>query len=147
MANFQSDIDPFEEAEFFIPNSSYFSRLYCLDYILTKLDREYRRMALTISDDSKQKFEGANIQPPNYIIIQFTEEWELSDSDILNFDYLLGGGIRPKWDTGERSKESLLQIGVVIRLNLLYQIRMGSQIYLDPNKCEWVRVGKIEVVK
>jgi hypothetical protein len=147
VANSQSDIDPFKEAKFFIPNSSDFSRLYCVEYILTKLDREYRRMALTISDDSKQKFEGANIQPPEYILIRFIEEWELSDSDILNFDYLLGGGIRPKWGTGERSKESLLQIGVVIRLNLLYQIRIGGLICPSPNDCEWVRVGKIEVVK
>jgi hypothetical protein len=118
-----------------------------LDYILTKLDREHRRMALNISDDSKLAFEGANIQPPEYIYIKFIEEWELSDSDVLHFDYQRRGGIIPKWGPGEKSKESLLHIGAIIRLNLLYQIRMIGPIDPSPNDCEWRRVGKIEVVK
>jgi hypothetical protein len=145
MSNSQS----VEEAQFFIPNSSYFSRLYRLDYILTKLDREHRRMALNISDDSKLEFEGANIKPPEYIIIHFIEEWELSDSDILNFDYhsVSTSVIIPKWRPGEKMKKSLLQTGVVIRLNLLYQIRMQGLICPSPNDCEWIRVGKIEVVE
>jgi hypothetical protein len=145
MANSQFDIDVFGEAEFGIRNSSDFSRLYSLDYILTKLDRENRRMALTISNDSKQKFEGANIQPPEYIIIKFIEEWELSDSDILHFDYQRRGGIFPKWGPGEELKDnSPLLIGTIIKVHLLYQIKM--QEFINPNNCEWIRVGKIEIV-
>lgn len=148
MTNSQSDIDVFEEAEFVIFNSSDFSRLYSLDYILTKLDRENRRMALTISNDSQQKFEGANIQPPEYIIIKFIEEWELSDSDTLHFDYQSRGGILPKWGPGEGlMKKSLLFIGAKIKIHLLYQIRMICPICPSPNDCEWIRVGTIKIVE
>ncbi len=104
-------------------------------------------MALTISNESKQKFEGVNIQPPDYIWIRFIEEWELSDSDILHFDYQRRGGILPKWGPGEKlMKKSLLFIGATIKIHLLYQINMITPICPNPNDCEWIRVGRIEIV-